>query len=394
MKLTHVLAGLCLGTGTAYAGGFEVLEHGAAATGMVGAFTAKADDPSAIFYNPGGLAGQEGLQIYLGSTVITGFGSGEFGGEETDRTFAPNPLPTAYVSYGVGQFAFGIGAFTRFGLSVEWPDEWAGRLIATRAALNTVTINPTVSWRPLPWLGVGGGLDVTPASVTITRYADLVADEAGLRFAGNTVGLGGNAGVLVGTRELSAGVSYRSGGTLEFDDGTLTFDAPPELSAMLMDTPASADVPLADLVSMGIGFRPTRKVFIQGQADWHNWSRFQELAITTPNPGFALSEPQNWEDAWTFRLGAEFDLDGPLLRAGVGYDMTPIPAETLSPILPDADRFLVSVGVGGKVRRDLAGELSLMGVFFRDRTSEREDFEARYKGFAILTGVALHFDAR
>ena len=41
-------AALVLGPAPAGAGGFEVLEHGAAATGMAGAFTAKADDVSAL----------------------------------------------------------------------------------------------------------------------------------------------------------------------------------------------------------------------------------------------------------------------------------------------------------------------------------------------------------
>src|SRR5215468_3989963 len=59
-----------LSAATVHAAGFEILEHGAAATGMVGAFTAKADDASAIFYNAGGLARQQGLQLYLGTTLI------------------------------------------------------------------------------------------------------------------------------------------------------------------------------------------------------------------------------------------------------------------------------------------------------------------------------------
>src|SRR6476659_7477945 len=38
------------------AAGFEVTVQGARAAGMAGAFAAQADDPTALFYNPGGLA--------------------------------------------------------------------------------------------------------------------------------------------------------------------------------------------------------------------------------------------------------------------------------------------------------------------------------------------------
>ncbi|MFA6033408.1 MAG: outer membrane protein transport protein, partial [Myxococcota bacterium] len=49
----------------ARAGGFYVGDQGAFATGRAGAFTARADDLSAIYYNPAGLASLRGTRIYL-----------------------------------------------------------------------------------------------------------------------------------------------------------------------------------------------------------------------------------------------------------------------------------------------------------------------------------------
>src|SRR5689334_4756843 len=102
----------------ARAAGFELLEHGAAATGMVGAFTAKADDASAVFYNAGGLARQQGLQLYVGATLITAMNSASSSdpmyipGGKSDANTQLTPLPTVYATYGTGDFAVGIGAFT------------------------------------------------------------------------------------------------------------------------------------------------------------------------------------------------------------------------------------------------------------------------------------------
>ncbi|MEA3466103.1 MAG: outer membrane protein transport protein [Thermodesulfobacteriota bacterium] len=50
--------------------GFHIREQGAKAMGMANAFVAQADDPSAIFYNPAGIAFQDGTQVSLGVTVI------------------------------------------------------------------------------------------------------------------------------------------------------------------------------------------------------------------------------------------------------------------------------------------------------------------------------------
>jgi len=47
-------------------GGIEVPMQGARASGQADAFTAQADDPSAIFYNPAGLTQLRGTQISAG----------------------------------------------------------------------------------------------------------------------------------------------------------------------------------------------------------------------------------------------------------------------------------------------------------------------------------------
>lgn len=46
--------------------GFALFEQGSRAMGFAGAFTAQADDPSAIFHNAAGLAFLKGRHLYLG----------------------------------------------------------------------------------------------------------------------------------------------------------------------------------------------------------------------------------------------------------------------------------------------------------------------------------------
>src|SRR5450432_3061876 len=51
--------------------GFQVMTQGAKATGMGLAFAGVADDPSAIFYNPAGIAFQEHFQVMVGAGVLS-----------------------------------------------------------------------------------------------------------------------------------------------------------------------------------------------------------------------------------------------------------------------------------------------------------------------------------
>ncbi|MDQ2971238.1 MAG: hypothetical protein M3R34_08870, partial [Acidobacteriota bacterium] len=55
----------------AFPSGFQVMTQGAKATGMGLAFTAVADDPSAIFYNPAGLGWQKHFEAQIGSEFLS-----------------------------------------------------------------------------------------------------------------------------------------------------------------------------------------------------------------------------------------------------------------------------------------------------------------------------------
>jgi len=401
-KLEWAIAILALTPGAAFGAGFSIPDQGAAALGMAGAFAAKADDVTAIRFNPAGIASLSGLQAYAGLVMVFGqpTATGPSGaGEETELIAAP--LPQLYVSYGLPyDFAVGIGVFSDYGLKLEWPQGWSGRFLDTYVDLTTVTINPTIAWRPVRWLAIGVGMDVVPALADIERAVNLVDTEGSVRFRGNEVGLGGDVGVLFegpipSHRQLplfSLGVTYRSRYDLSFDDGAITVRAPPELSGILHDARATARVPIPDFVSAGVGVRPLDSLFLQIQLDWVHWSRLQTLQLTAPtNPALNETIPEGWSDSYTLRAGGELALGRTRLRLGFGYDWTPVPAATLSPLLPDADRYLVSAGFGIELPAHLFLEASVMGVIFRSRTSELPVFPASYSNWAVLPAFSLSY---
>ena len=94
---------------------------------------------------------------------------------------------------------------------------------------------------------------------------------------------------------------------------------------------------------------------------------------------------------WNAPSGAQW-------RAGYVYDETPQPEETVSPLLPDANRNGFTVGYGqsfGKASFDLA----LMYLTFEDRTraktlpqeSRSQDFFGTYSNQAWLLGLTVGF---
>jgi long-chain fatty acid transport protein len=85
-------------------------------------------------------------------------------------------------------------------------------------------------------------------------------------------------------------------------------------------------------------------------------------------------------DAWT-------------VRGGYFYDTSPSPTESVSPILPDADRHGIALGATwrrGRLRLDLANWLLL----FEDRSTEGRSltrYDGTYKGFAETFSVSLGY---
>jgi long-chain fatty acid transport protein len=112
----------------ARAGGMEIPENGAQALGRGGAFVAKADDSSAMYLNPAGLARQRGTRAFVGANLFihsfsfqrngTYFGdkgSSDYAGSfypQVDEVGGPSLAPIAAVTTDFESFdrlTFGVG---------------------------------------------------------------------------------------------------------------------------------------------------------------------------------------------------------------------------------------------------------------------------------------------
>ena len=101
------LAAALIARGPAAASGFLSTGPGARAAAMGGAFTGLADDSSAIFYNPAGLAGQRGA-LMLEHVPVNESGTG-FAFNDGRLDFFGLSYPSRYGSFGFAFYEFAIG---------------------------------------------------------------------------------------------------------------------------------------------------------------------------------------------------------------------------------------------------------------------------------------------
>src|SRR5690606_35121827 len=155
-----------LGSSTvASANAFNINEHDARVTGHGGATAASNTTPSAIVFNPAGIAATEGTNITIGGSLYIAEGSYEplGGGPKTSTDSDPSVVPSIYVTSRLHDlFAVGVGLHLPFGLAVSWPEAHAQAEVIQDQSLRTYFISPVLGVnldRYVPGLTLGGGLD-------------------------------------------------------------------------------------------------------------------------------------------------------------------------------------------------------------------------------------------
>lgn len=412
-----------------YAAGFSIFEQGAKAMGMAGAFTAQADDPSLLFHNAGGLAFVTEREVSTGFTWITSTkaeldGANPFPGEgyhAEQEGLSEFPPHLYWVQPINDTWKFGLGINAPFGLTTSWedPNEFAGRFLSSKASLRAIDVNPTLGWQITDNFGLGIGAVARFSDVelnrnigTINPFTQRAADIGRLVLEsefGNAYGF--NVGILhkIGN-SFSWGFSYRSKIDMDYEgDARLTqvltgnaqFDA--ALRAQLpyeRDLPVETNIEFPDNASLGLAFALTQNLLLETDFNWMGWSTFDTVPIefvggaTNSLPDTEI--PEEWDDAQNYRLGLRWTASPTSeWRFGYVFDETPQPEESVSPLLPDADRNGITIGYG-RTGPGLGWDVALMYIDFEERSRARSfegegPFFGTYNNQAALLGFTLNW---
>lgn len=382
----------------AFAQGSSVYNQSACVSARGGAtIAAPCMDASSVYYSPGALA-------LMPSAVSAGFSaiynSGSFtydgSGDVVEREGTTPIVPQAYVSYRFGaddRFAAAFGFWAPYGLGIEWPEDFEGRYTSQKTQLRGIYLQPTLSYQITPRLGIGagpqivlGGIELNqtvdaPVSIDQFSFLPLGTDIAQGKLEGSGTGIGGQVGIYYQASDrLAIGARYMHSVNMDLE-GTADFTAlsNPDifvpvpglgtvpLDAVLatqfqeggafedQDVTASLEFPAQAVV--GLRFGATPQLAIMADYQWTGWSSFDQISGSFENEAAGdLTLQLDYEDAHTFRLGTEFAATPALaLRGGFIYNTAATPDKTVTPILPEAERQLYTVGLGydlGMIRAD------------------------------------------
>jgi long-chain fatty acid transport protein len=399
-----------------FASGFGYYEHGAKATAMAGAFVGRADDVTAIFYNPAGIAFLEGTNIHFGMHPVSSDTKASFMGISTAGTTDTLYPASAYFSTPLTKnITFGFGFFIPFGLSTDWPHSWIGNRLSYHSAVRSYYFQPTIAYKVNDQLSIGAGLDIVRSKVELSQnnVTDIVISPLlpPLSIGIDTVidvtgtGYGVNLGLLYkATPKFNIGFSYKSQISIDYE-GDVEFTPTPTgisivdagINGIFADQGARLSLAMPQIFVVGTMYKAADNINLQFDLQWTGWSCVDKLALGFDNEMLDTELETLWEDAFTVRVGGEYMLD-PFwaLRAGYIYDQGAVPDATLSPLLPDSDRNELTCGIGYDTLESccwgrMAIDLALQYIWFGDHTSTLSAFPAKYESNALIIGMGFTY---
>ena len=420
--------------------------QGTAASGMGNAFSAQADDPSAVHYNPAGMTQLRGVEFMTGALLSGGtttFTSptGVTATGDRDGSLAWPPPTHLYLTANLkdlgirafGDLTAGIGVTVPFGSVTRWPNDGPFRTATTFNTLPLLDIKPTVAYRLTKDLSIGLGADIYTFSglfgeghverKSVWPGGGGIPAGAQVELFGADTAAGLNASLLYtalrnpdGMPLANIGIVYRSQATLHLNGALLAN------GAKVSD--ATATFVLPQVFTGAIAIWPVRnherEWKLEVDVDYVGWKSVRNLDVHLANGG-TIPQPLNWRSTYAVMVGTEHRwlvLESlpsweVALRAGYTTQPTQMPDFGFDPGVPSADVHIVGTGLGlvckeqgkflglftcgevgvGVLKPKLIGlDLSYQAALYEDRTvvgNRNPTVNGSYKSVLHTGGISI-----
>jgi len=424
------LACVIAASGSAKAGGFALIEHGASGLGNAYAGAAAVSaDTSTVWFNPAGMSQINGRETSVafhvlstdttwtdeGSTLGSALGRGVVSGPDTASPGGTTVLPNFYYVAPINdQWSYGLSIGAPYGSSTEYDRNWKGRYNSVKSGVSVIDINPAISFKASDKVSLGFGISVQRLSAELASAVDSgaaclgLASTPGVSFSladcvnvgltpgvqendgyaeitGDSTAVGFNIGALFTPKPgVKVGVAYRHStsheldGNADFDVNTLLQEVLasntnpatiPVTSAFLADVPAKAAIDLPATFSVSGAWQVNNAVELLADITWTGWSSFEELRVEFENPVQADTlAVQDWNDVFRLSAGLNYNVNNKLiLRTGLAFDEEAIPSpQRRTARIPGNDRTWFSLGAGYQINKNISFDVGYAHLFLDD----------------------------
>ena len=380
--------------GTAYAAGFALNEQSGSGVGVAFAgAAASGEDASTVFYNPAAMVRISGTLLSVGVHGVmpdltfnnqgsfTGPAGGPFvpltggnGGGAAKGVVVPNFYLVTDISPNI-KYGFGVSA--PFGLATEYNGDWVGRYQALKSTIQTYNLNPSLAYKVNDILSFGAGFNAQYINGQFSKAIDFgllsggvpQSADGSVEASGNSWAYGYNLGTLfrfpTATR---VGIAYRSTvhqtlvGSASYSNVPAALSADPRFANNKM----TAAITLPDSISLSAVQEIGDKWELLSDVTFTRWSYFNQLAFVSANGQISVT-PENWRNTFRGSLGASYRYSDRLkLRAGGGFDQSPVRDGFRTAAIPDSHRKILAAGLNYKYSKADSLDFAYQHLFFNN----------------------------
>lgn len=435
LKLSVLAASVALVTTQVQAAAFQLAEQNA--TGLGRAYSGEGaigDNAAVLGRNPAAMTlfdkpALSGGVIYVNPDIdVEGKGAnvaaGKALGLPTDsKDIADDAwVPFVYYVHPINeQWVAGVGAFTNYGLSTTYQDDHYAGPVAGKTNLKTFNLNPNIAFKANEHISLGAGFNAVYADAELIRHSGVASAQVNGQTAGSPVatslvptnefvrlkgddwGYGWNIGTLIEADEHNRwALTYRSKIklTLEGDYSS----ALPNLGGQQLapdlpigtggqSIPGQLDLTLPAIAEVS-GFHQIQPDWaLHYGIMWTEWSSFEELRAQNGAGDTLFKKDEKFNNSWRVSMGATHTLnDQWVLRGGLAYDQSPVPADTRSISIPDVDRTWYTLGATYAATPNLSVDGGFAFLHGKKVDVIEDGFEFRSGGNAYLFGLQMNYD--
>ncbi len=367
-RIVFLIVILCPGLpAAASAAAFDQPDFSAAAVGVANAYTALADDASAMAYNPAGIAWLDGVHALAGATIPFRDSSAEITGGIAPDTAVLGNTAHVFLTWMPRDrdFGFGIGVSTPYAMESNWGDSIFGGQ-ASRTRLFTLRTSLDGIYAFSSTMAVAAGAD--------WYYTQLDLKNAVASFSGTDTGsFGGHVAWLWRPMpSWSLGAMFRLG---------------PKLGVKSKTDAGRADVQLPNEAHIGVGYSLTDGLRLELDGSWTGWSDLRDMSVA--GGAGAQTNNLNLRDTfaamagitWTWRERSQF-------RFGYAFDQGANRDSGFNARIADGDSHRFSLGMGGDVF-GVHADLAYAYTYFPKRKVSTGTFAGTFRDRRQVIAISI-----
>ncbi len=350
-----VAAFMLLGSSApAGAEGFYISDWSARGAALAGGLVGRADDASAVMYNPAGITQLPGTRLMMGTALLAPVSQIAFtdaSGNVTSVTKPARdvwPVPHTFITHQLNDdFWIGAGLVSRLGLGTDYGDNWPGSAAIVSSMMQSVTFNPVLAWKISEKFSVAVGLEVTGAMMNneqnIQGLNTAKMDASGVGFSASV------AARYQFNDAWAVGLTYRAPLSLPLS-GCIRWDRQIQVPGVadMRNSDVHTTMNLPDTAALGLMWKPTPRLSLEADVTYAHWSTYQNLNIYMEGPvNSVMYMPKHWQDNWGFNISAEYQvLDWMTARLGYQYETGPGNPKYADYLIAANGRHMIGTGLG------------------------------------------------